>query len=125
MAWAGAAPAGGLIGAELAVGLFLGKPGTGGYRDKRTSRAAKELHEVYQGIEGAVCCRVLCKHAKDDPAKQKQACTQRIGTIAQRAAELILEARPELDTGGDHAYLHKREGRVRALLKRALAAMLG
>ncbi|KMY68703.1 hypothetical protein AAU61_03545 [Desulfocarbo indianensis] len=109
---------GALSGAQVAVGLFLG----GKLPWRKMAPPAREMHDQFKGHFGSTCCRVLSKKVKHDPKAHFAQCTGITGEAAAQAAQIILEAKPELAKKADWDFLRKRTSRLAAGVKKLVGA---
>ena len=111
---------GGLGGAVIALGLFLG-PGTPAWPGKRRFRElTRRLHDRFREVQGTVCCRELVQPFAGNRRARSENCAGLTGTGACLACSFILEARPELADHADLAFLSGRDSRLSALIGRML-----
>ena len=114
---------GALSGAVLASGLFLGKDRP--YRNRRTMRQnARLLHDAFKSANGATCCRVLSRAAKQDSKAHFQRCADLTAQAAELAARLIMRQRPELVGRSGEKFPAKRQSRIRGALLAVLRFLL-
>jgi C_GCAxxG_C_C family probable redox protein len=100
---------GALSGAALALGLFLGRDRPGAFNGKQAMPAANLLHNRFKKLFGSTCCRVLSRHAKEDPKEHFKQCGRITGQTAELATLILLEKRPDLAGGADLGYLETRD----------------
>lgn len=108
---------GGLSGAALALGLFLGNGRLSPGGDQKVLKATRLLHDQFKHAQGSVCCRVLLKKNAGGQKAHYHACAQRTGKAAELCAELILNRRPELISKVDWEYLNQKDGVASARVK--------
>ena len=108
---------GGLNGAVLALGLFLGNGRRSPGGDQKVLQATRKLHRQFKAIHGATCCRILTKHLTMGTELQYQACAQRTASAAGLATEAILEHRPALLDQVDWNYLNGSDSGISTRLK--------
>jgi C_GCAxxG_C_C family probable redox protein len=100
---------GGLSGAVLALGLFLGRDRPGASDKRGALSSAKVLHSRFKDLFGSSCCRVLSKDFKHDPRLHFKHCARLTAQAAELATLIILEKRPELIDGVDTLYVETRD----------------
>jgi C_GCAxxG_C_C family probable redox protein len=105
---------GAFAGAIMGLGLFLGRQGLKGKGSKKILGKARELHGTFSSAFGATCCRVLTKKVAHDQRALLRQCANQTGEAAEMAAQIILEARPELLEQVDWDFLEKRESKLEA-----------
>jgi len=111
---------GGLGGAVIALGLFLG-PGTEGWPGKRRFRElTRRLHDRFREVQGTVCCRELVQPFAGNRRARSKNCASLTGAGACLACSFILEARPELAASCDTAFLTGRDSRLSVIVGRLL-----
>lgn len=111
---------GGLSGAMIALGLFLG-PGTPGWPGNRRFRElCRALHDRFRAIDGTVECRELIAPFARDRRGRAENCARLVGESAGLVCSFILEARPELADHADLAFLSGRDSRLSAFIGRLL-----
>jgi len=108
---------GGLAGAGIGLGLFLGPRRAGGMKKKEFKPLVKEAHDRFKARFGVTCCRTLLKRRKENKGASCQELT--IGG-AEICIAIILEQRPELAGQVDLDFLRERESKVVELAKRLL-----
>ena len=109
---------GGLSGAVMGVGLFLG-PGRWAKHDKKEfRRLVAGLHGRFRERSGSTCCRQLIGDFRGRRTERKHFCRDLTSWSAREAARLILAARPELAGGADLAFLAGRDSRFGVLAER-------
>ncbi len=96
---------GALSGAELALGLFLGRDRPGASNGKLAMPAANLLHNRFKALFGSTCCRVLTQKVKHNQKEHFKQCGRITGQTAELAAHLVLEKRPDLANGANVDYL--------------------
>ncbi|MCF8107006.1 MAG: C-GCAxxG-C-C family protein [Desulfohalobiaceae bacterium] len=102
---------GALSGGVIASGLFLGREQP--HRHRRAIRnKSKQLHDAFRAANGATCCRVLCKHVKQDKSAHFRQCAALTAGATELAARLIFHERPELLNHSTHCDPAKRPFRV-------------
>ncbi len=110
---------GALSAGVISLGLFLGRNGPGFFNNRAVYRASKELHDRFRACFGATCCRVLTKNIKLGTQSYYRRCAKKAGTVAEQAARLILEQKPELVGKADWTYVNRIDsnigGRIRQL----------
>jgi len=110
---------GALSAGVISLGLFLGRNGPGFFNNRTVYRASKELHDRFRACFGATCCRVLTKNIEVGTQSYYQLCAKKAGTVAEQAARLILEQKPELVGKADWTYVNRTDsnigGRIRQL----------
>lgn len=110
---------GALSAGVISLGLFLGRNGPGFFNNRTVYRTSKELHDRFKACFGATCCRVLTKNIKVGSQSYYQQCAKKAGTVAEQAARLILEQKPDLAGKADWTYLDRTDsnigGRIRQL----------
>ena len=111
---------GGLSGALMGLGLFLGRHRLHGRGSKRIQAKGRELHDLFRSKFGATCCRVLTKEVRDQHRALIMQCTNQTGEAAKLAARLILEARPNLVEQADWDFLAAQDSKLVAGLNRLL-----
>ena len=108
---------GGLNGAALALGLFLGNGRLSPGGDQIVLTATHQLHSAFKAAHGSTCCRILTKPVQMGSRQQYRACADRTAKAAELAAGLILHHRPELAAHADWDYLNEKDGMLEARLK--------
>ena len=110
---------GALSAGVISLGLFLGRNGPGFFNNRTVYRASKELHHRFKACFGTTCCRVLTKNIELGTQSYYQLCAKKAGTVAEQAARLILEQKPELVGKADWTYVNRTDsnigGRIRQL----------
>ncbi|MFA7383932.1 MAG: C-GCAxxG-C-C family protein [Desulfurivibrionaceae bacterium] len=106
---------GGLAGAGIGLGLFLGPRRAGGMKKKEFKSLVKEAHDRFKARFGVTCCRVLLKRRKEGKGASCQELTM---GGAEIAISLLLEQRPELIGQVDLDFLRKHESKLVGLAKR-------
>jgi C_GCAxxG_C_C family probable redox protein len=110
---------GGLAGALLGLGLLLGKSNPAGSRNSVQS-ASGLLRKRFKLRFGSSCCRVLLEKGRVHSSSGFDRCADQTAEAAAMAASLILEHRPELRPGADHAFLEARDSVIGGFFKNAL-----
>jgi len=108
---------GGLSGAGIGLGLFLGPRRAGGMKKKEFQPLVKEAHDRFKARFGVTCCRTLLKRRKENKGASCQELT--VGG-AEIAISIILEQRPELAGQVDLDFLRRRESKLAGMAKRLL-----
>lgn len=108
---------GGLAGAGIGLGLFLGPQRAGGMKKKEFQALAREAHDRFKARFGATCCRTLLKRRKENKGAN---CQELTTGGAEMAVALLLEARPELVARADLDFLRQRESKLVGILRRVL-----
>ncbi len=108
---------GGLNGAALALGLFLGNGRLSPGGDQAVMKATRWLHDQFKEAHGSTCCRILMKKKGQGDRAQFRTCADRTARAAELAAAGILEHRPELIQRVDWEYLNREDGVVGARIK--------
>lgn len=116
---------GALTGAEMAVGLFLGREKPAGRGSRRARGAGRLMHDRFRDKAGSTCCRVLTRKVKQDKKAHFRQCSGFTGQALEGAARIILSARPGLVAEADLDFLAQRDSTARAGLKRLAGAMRG
>jgi C_GCAxxG_C_C family probable redox protein len=111
---------GGLSGALMALGLFLGRRRLNGRGLTKIQAKGRELHDLFRSRFGATCCRVLTKKVRHNQKTLFKECATRTGEAAEMAARLILEQRPDLLKQADWGFLTARDSTLGAGLNRLL-----
>lgn len=112
---------GALSGAVAALGLIIGPGQRHGLSKAKMRQATKELHDSFLQALGATCCRELtAPHAGDRKARM-QGCQMITGLGAELTARLILDLRPHLAATADLAFLHRRDTKAQAVVKKIAA----
>jgi len=111
---------GGLSGAILVLGLFLG-PGTDGWPGKRRFRElTKRLHDEFARKGGSTCCRDLIKKFANDRRGRAKNCGNLTALGAELACRIVLEARPELSEECNLDFLSGRDSRLSVVLRKLM-----
>jgi len=108
---------GALTAGVIALGLFLGRNGPGILNSRKVYVASKELHDYFKLHFDATCCRVLTKNIEVGTKHHFQFCARHTGEIAEQAARIILERKPEVFEQADWTYLNKIDSKIRARIK--------
>ena len=108
---------GALTAGVIALGLFLGRNGPGILNSRKVYVASKELHDYFKLHFDTTCCRVLTKNVEVGTKHHFQFCARHTGEIAEQAARIILERKPEVFEQADWAYLNKIDSKIRARIK--------
>jgi C_GCAxxG_C_C family probable redox protein len=108
---------GALTAGVIALGLFLGRNGPGILNSRKVYVASKELHDYFKLHFDTTCCRVLTKNIEVGTKHHFQFCARRTGEIAEQAARIILERKPEVFEQADWAYLNKIDSKIKARIK--------
>ncbi len=108
---------GGLNGAALALGLFLGNGRLSPGGDQKVMKATRWLHDQFKLTHGSTCCRVLLKKNTAGAKTQFRSCAVRTAKAAELAAVRILEERPELIKKVDRDYLNHQDSLAGARIK--------
>ncbi len=109
---------GALSGAQMALGLFLGRDRLAGPGVKSAQAAGREMQARFQAGHGSSCCRVLSKKLEDDKKALFDHCAMLTGWAAAETARMILFARPELVERADPAFLTAKESKAGVGLRR-------
>ena len=105
---------GGLSGAVMALGLFLGRKSLNGPGSKQILDRSRVLHDQFRSKFGSTCCRVLLKKDILDQKNKFGQCAIKTGEAAKIAAAIILEARPGLVEEADWHFLSTRDSKIGA-----------
>ncbi len=108
---------GALTAGVIALGLFLGRNGPGILNSRKVCVASKELHDYFKLHFDTTCCRVLTKNIEVGTKHHFQFCARHTGEIAEQAARIILERKPEVFEQADWAYLNKIDSKIKARIK--------
>ena len=108
---------GGLNGAAMALGLFLGNGRLSPGGDQNVMKATRWLYDQFKLAHGSTCCRVLMKKHTGEGKIQFRSCAVRTAKAAELAAVRILEERPELIKKVDRDYLSHEDSKVVARIK--------
>ncbi len=108
---------GALTAGVIALGLFLGRNGPGILNSRKVYVASKELHDYFKLHFDTTCCRVLTKNIEVGTKHHFQFCARHTGEIAEQAARIILERKPEVFEQADWTYLNKIDSKIRARIK--------
>jgi len=108
---------GALSGAIMALGLLLGPHAKGGMRKKRFRQLAKKVHDRFHDRFSSTSCQVLIKNFDKDRKGRSRFCGNLTGTTAAFAAELLLEASPDLAQRVQEDYLTSRDSKVSGFFK--------
>ncbi len=108
---------GGLNGATLALGLFLGHGRMAARGDPIVITSARKLYAQFKSEFGSACCRVLIKKGLDNSCRKFHLCAQRTAKAAELAAQLIFHHKPELMLRIDGDYLNQKDSRLGARVK--------
>jgi C_GCAxxG_C_C family probable redox protein len=108
---------GALTAGVIALGLFLGRNGPGILNSRKVYVASKELHDYFKLHFDTTCCRVLTKNIEVGTKHHFQFCARHTGEIAEQAARIILERKPEVFEQADWAYLNKIDSKIKARIK--------
>jgi len=109
---------GALSAGVIALGLFLGRNGPGILNNRRVYAASKELHDHFKIQFGATCCRILTKNIELGTEHLFQLCARRTGEVAEQAARIILERKPNVLEEADWTYLNRIDSRMKGRIKR-------
>ena len=108
---------GALTAGVIALGLFLGRNGPGILNSRKVYVASKELHDYFKLHFDATCCRVLTKNIEVGTKHHFQFCARHTGEIAEQAARIILERKPEVFEQADWTYLNQIDSKIGARIK--------
>ena len=108
---------GALSGAIMGLGLLVGPHAKGGMNKKRFRQLAKRMHDRFHERFSSTCCRVLIKDFDKDKKGRSRFCGNLTGTTAAFAAELLLEASPDLAQHVQADYLTSRDSKVSGFFK--------
>lgn len=108
---------GALTAGVIALGLFLGRNGPGILNSRKVYVASKELHDYFKLHFDTTCCRVLTKNIEVGTKHHFQFCARHTGEIAEQAARIILERKPEVFEQADWTYLNQIDSKIRARIK--------
>ena len=108
---------GALTAGVIALGLFLGRNGPGILNSRKVYVASKELHDYFKLHFDTTCCRVLTKNIEVGTKHHFQFCARHTGEIAEQAARIILERKPEVFEQADWTYLNKIDSKIKARIK--------
>lgn len=108
---------GGLNGAALCLGLFLGSGRLSPGGDQKVLEAARKLHDQFKKVHGSACCRVLLKKDPGEREAQYRACAQRTAMAAGLCTEQILMQRPKIISTVDWDYLNCEDSAMGARIK--------
>lgn len=106
---------GGLAGAGIGLGLFLGPPQAGGMQKKEFQALVKEAHDRFKARFALTCCRALIKRRKENKGAS---CKELTMGGAEIAVALLLEQRPELAARADFDFLRRRDSKLAGVAKR-------
>jgi len=111
---------GGLGGAMVVLGLFVG-PGTSGWPGKKKFRLlCRQLYDGFAEVSGSSSCRELTHPFAGDRRSRAENCGNLIVLCAELVCRMVLIARPELAESCDFSFLKGREGRFEVILKKIL-----
>ena len=113
----GGCTCGALTAGVIALGLFLGRNGPGILNSRKVYVASKELHDYFKLHFDATCCRVLTKNIEVGTKHHFQFCARHTGEIAEQAARIILERKPEVFEQADWTYLNQIDSKIGARIK--------
>ncbi len=116
---------GAFSGALMAVGLFLGRHGTGRRGSKSSQATSKELYDRFRSKFRSPCCRILTKKFKDDDKALLKHCSAHTAEVGEFTARFILEARPDLVEQADWDFLAAKDSKLKAGLNRFLTMVKG
>lgn len=109
---------GGLNGASLGLGLFLGHGRLTPKGNETVIETTRMLHDQFKEAFGATCCRALVKRKPSSGSRdQLLLCAHRTSLAASVAAQFILLHRPELTQQIDWKFLNSEDTRIGACLK--------
>ncbi|MBU0483318.1 MAG: C-GCAxxG-C-C family protein [Proteobacteria bacterium] len=111
---------GGLSGAVMILGLFLGPGQPGALSKKELRKTVKKMHDSFQDRAGSTCCRVLLEKVKHDRKNQRENCMGLTGLGAELATSILLEARPDLSGNLDLEFLRGHDSRLGCLVQKVL-----
>ena len=83
---------GSLVGAQLALGYFLGRAEETGRPPQQCRDLAKVAHDRFVKINRVACCRILLKGKVYGTPEQKESCANHTREAAEIAATIIMEA---------------------------------
>ena len=113
----GGCTCGALTAGVIALGLFLGRNGPGILNSRKVYVASKELHDYFKLHFDTTCCRVLTKNIEVGTKHHFQFCARHTGEIAEQAARIILERKPEVFEQADWTYLNQIDSKIGARIK--------
>lgn len=111
---------GALNGGALALGLFIGRNGPGYRNGTAVRKAVGELHDQFKATYKATCCRVLTKPLVYGSDQHFRHCARMTGQAARMAAAIVLDHKPELLESADWGYLHQKDRRLAAEVKKLI-----
>ena len=109
---------GALSGAIMGIGLLAGPHAKGGLSKKELRQLARRMHDRFHEKFSSTCCRVLIQPFDQDKNGRSRFCGGLTGITAAIAAELLLEARPDLSQCVQADYLTKRESKLTGFFKK-------
>lgn len=86
---------GALVGAQMAMGIFLGRTEMAGATPPECAKASRFLHDRFKKALGATCCRILHKGEIFGSEEQRKACAARSGKSAELAINVLKEMMKE------------------------------
>jgi len=85
-------------GGVMAIGMFFGRESPNDPRVDRCLGLCRELHTIFSGRHGFLCCRTLTKKTKLNSPEQREQCVAFTGEVAEEVAKIILR---ELAAGSE------------------------
>ncbi len=79
-----------VTGGVMAIGMFFGRKEPGDPGVDRCLGLCRELHTVFSGRHGFVCCRSLTHGMKLNSPEQREQCITFTGEVAEEATRIIL-----------------------------------
>ncbi len=108
---------GGLNGAALALGLFLGNGRLSPGGDRKVVKATRWLHDQFKLAHGSTCCRILLKKDTGGSKTQYRECGRRTAKAAELGALRILRERPEMIRRVQWDCINQKESMLGARIK--------
>ncbi|NMB79829.1 MAG: hypothetical protein GYA23_12130 [Methanomicrobiales archaeon] len=79
-----------VTGGVMAIGMIFGRKEPGDPEVDRCLGLCRELHTIFSGRHGFVCCRTLIHGMALNSIPQKEQCIDFTGEVAEEAAKIIL-----------------------------------
>lgn len=112
---------GALSGAIAALGLIVGPGQRHGLPKSKMRLAAQKLHDAFYANCGSTVCHDLTAPHADCRRTRLKNCQTLTGLGAELCARIILEVRPRLAGKADLAFLHRRDTKAQAVIKKISA----
>ncbi|MBW2466958.1 MAG: C_GCAxxG_C_C family protein [Deltaproteobacteria bacterium] len=109
---------GALSGAIMGFGLLVGPHAKGGMNKNKFRKLAKLMHDRFHDKFSSTCCRVLIEPFDKDKKSRSRFCSNLTVETAVLAAELLLEAKPDLVQNLQKDYLVRKDSKLTGFIKK-------